>query len=443
MSDAVVKGIAGSYVVTWEQDAVTIRVDKLREDSHYTVKGEGLVTHLGNHVHQARYDLTATRSRKDFANQCTERSPVPDWVSFVEEASLLVLERFREGEPVIDFTDFEPAEESQYAIYPLLLHKEPNLLFGPAGSGKSFMAAFIAALMSHGLEKNQGMNIIPGRVLYLDYETSPDEIYKRLRSIRNGLNIEEPVSVQYQFMTAPLTVEIEKIQRTIIEEDIELVIVDSVGYACGGEPELPSNAIHYYNALRSLKVTSLSLAHIAKDLKANTPFGSMFWQAGGRSVWEVVRAQESEASRFHVGLIHKKINNGALKSPMSFELDFNPDTITFTRQEISMVPDAMSKLPLSDRMYTALQLHGPMTPAVLAEELEAKVNSITRALSRNTKFTVVQGGDNHGKWTLAPSNGLTEPLMAEPALVVDKVEAEPQASTYNMGAWAKAHEGQI
>ena len=74
MSDAMVKGLAGAYTVGWEQEQIAIRIDRIREDSRYAVRGEAKVTYMGNHVHQARYDLTATNSRKTLSVQCGELS---------------------------------------------------------------------------------------------------------------------------------------------------------------------------------------------------------------------------------------------------------------------------------------------------------------------------------------------------------------------------------
>ena len=436
MSDAIVKGLAGAYTVGWEQDGITMRIDRLREDSRYAVRGEGLVSYMGQHVHQARYDLTSTTSRKSFSVQCGERPPGPDWNSFIEEASLIVLEKFRTGEPVIDFGDFVPEEQAQFLVYPLLLQGEPNLLFGPGGSGKSYVAAYLASLVSYandGDEKVQGMAVTPGRVLYLDYETSPEEIYARMQSIRNGMGLDQPLNVQYQFLTAPVDVEIEKIQRTVVEEEIDLVVVDSVGYACGGEPEVPANAINYYTALRTLKCTSLSIGHIAKDIKATTPFGTVYWLNGARSVWEVVKTQEAESHRFHVGLIHRKINNDTLKAPLSFELQFGEQELSFTRQAISMVPDADSKLPLSDRIMAIIQIHGPRSVNELAEALDARPNTISRSLQRSPRFLLMMGGGpDENRWAIRPDG----PALEEPdTTALPPAPKAAGASPFNMEAW--------
>ena len=439
MSDAMVKGLAGAYTVGWEQEQITIRIDRIREDSRYAVRGEAKVTYMGNHVHQARYDLTATQSRKTLSVQCGERHPGPDWTSFIEEASLLVLERFRTGEPVIDFGEFEPGEQSQFLVYPLLLKGEPNLLFGPGGSGKSYIAAYMASLVSYandGSEKVQGMEVNPGRVLYLDYETSPEEIFGRMQSIRNGMGLDQPLNMMYQFLTAPIDVEIEKIQRTVVEEEIDLVVVDSVGYACGGEPEVPQRALDYYRALRTLKCTSLSVGHIAKDIKATTPFGTVYWVNGARSVWEVVKTQEAEQSRFHVVLIHQKINNSTLKAPLSFELQFGEGELAFTRQEISMVPDADAKLPLSDRIMAAIQLQGPRTVNELVEALEAKANSISRSLMRSPRFLLMMEGPHQNRWAIRPDGEEPPAIVAATNNVVLPPAPKPAgASSFNMDAW--------
>ena len=230
-----------------------------------------------------------------------------------------------------------------------------------------------------------------------------------------------------------MDVELEKIQRTVVEEEIDLVVVDSVGYACGGEPEVPANAINYYTALRTLKCTSLSIGHIAKDIKATTPFGTVYWLNGARSVWEVVKTQEAESHRFHVGLIHRKINNDTLKAPLSFELQFGEQELSFTRQAISMVPDADSKLPLSDRIMAIIQIHGPRSVNELAEALDARTNTISRSLQRSPRFLLMMGGGpDENRWAIRPDG----PALEEPnTTALPPAPKAAGASPFNMEAW--------
>ena len=412
MSEADVHSVAGIYTLTWEQEGVALRIERLREDSHYSVRGEATMRLAGKHVHQARFDLTATRSRQDFANQCGKRSTGMDWDSFVEEASIRVLDLYRAGEPVIDLATYEMEEASGYLVPPLLLYGQANLLFGPGGSGKSYIAAFLSMVVGYGLDNMAGLSASPGRVLYLDYETSPDEITRRLRSIKLGLDLTGPLPVLYRFLVQPLAAEIEVIQRIVVDEGITMVVVDSVGYACGGAPEEAVNAIAYYGALRSLKVTTLSVGHVTKDWKANTPFGSVYWLNGARSAWEVVKSQDSGAESTHIGMLHRKINNGPLHQPFGFEMVFDGMRVTLARETISMVPDADDKLPMKDRITSTMQRFGPMSVTDLVEYLEKPEGTIRKTLHRSNAFVVVKGGKHNGNWTLAPSKAPPPPQVA-------------------------------
>jgi hypothetical protein len=402
--------VAGIYTLTWEQEALVIRIDRLSEDSRHNVSGEILIRSGGRHVHQARMNLTSTRSRDDVVKQCDKRAADVDWTSFIEEAAVSVLEQFRAGEPMIDMATYVPSTGNKYKMYPLLLEGQANLLYGLGGSGKSYLATLIAAKVSKGYQDEYGEIHPPERVLYLDYETGADEIYSRLSSIQMGLGLEPTPQILYHSSSQSLIVEIEQIQRTVAEEDVRLVIVDSVAYACGGEAETSLPATNYSNALRSLHTTTLSIGHVSKDVRASTPYGSVFWFNGARSIWEVVRSQDTGTNMLNIGLIHRKVNNGSLAMPLGYQVSFENDCVYFNEQEISMVPEAEEKLPLRERIEHLLASEGELPVADIAQMLERAEGTIRKTLHRSSQFKVSKNGAQSAHWALASQADLTEPV---------------------------------
>jgi hypothetical protein len=409
MSDSFT-AVAGIYTLTWEQEALVIRIDRLTEDSRHNVSGEILIRSGGRHVHQARMNLTSTRSRQDVASQCDKRVGDVDWTSFIEESSVGVLEKFRAGEPVIDLATYTPSAGSKYKMYPLLLEGQANLLYGLGGSGKSYLATMIAAKVSKGYQDESGNVHAPERVLYLDYETGADEIYGRLSAIQLGLGLEPTPDILYHSSSQALSVEIEQIQRVVAEEDVQLVIVDSVAYACGGEAETSQPATNYSNALRSLRTTTLSIGHVSKDVRASTPYGSVFWFNGARSIWEVVRSQDSGTNTLNLGLIHRKVNNGPVAMPLGYQVSFENDCVYFNEQEISMVPEAEEKLPLRERIEHLLASEGELAVSDIAQMLERAEGTVRKTLHRSSQFRVSKNGQQPSHWGLASQPDLAEPL---------------------------------
>ena len=407
MSSAEIKEAGGVYTLFWDTEVVSIRLDRLVEDSKFTVTGEILVRLANKHVHQARMNLTSTQARAAVVRQCQERHPSEsiDWNSFIEEASIVVLELFRAGPEAIDFTDYHPPMRSKFRLTPFLLDNEPNLFFGPGGSGKSYLAAFVAAHISKGYVDQDGIEVEKAKVLYLDYETGPEEIYQRMTSVQRGLGMDSMPEIIYHPSSHPLASEISKIQRMVAEHDIELVIVDSVGYACGGEPETAVNALAYYNALRQLNTTSLSIGHVSKDRQSTTPFGSVFWVNGARHVWEVVRSQEAGDNHFSVGILNRKINNGPLMLPVGYKLSFENDAVYFDLQDVKMIGEAEEKLPLKERMVYLLQEHELLEVKDIAAMLERAEGTVRKTLHRHpATFFQYKNGSGPVAWKLNGSD---------------------------------------
>tara|TARA_R110000824_G_scaffold238121_5_gene426885 strand:+ start:4511 stop:5773 length:1263 start_codon:yes stop_codon:yes gene_type:complete len=398
-----VRELGGVYTLIWEQEGIAVRLDKLIEDSKFSVTGEIQVRVAGRHIHQARMNLTSTRSRADVSRQCKSRNMAEnlDWDSYIEEASMTVLERYRAGPEAIDFTDYVPSEKSSYLFYPFLLEGEANLFFGAGGSGKSYLASWLCAHISKGIIDPELIEGPKQKVLYLDYETGPEEIYNRLTDIQMGLGVDKKPEIIYHPSAHPLASEVEKIQRIVAEHQVALVVVDSVGYACGGEPETASNAINYYNALRQLHTTTLSIGHVAKDRNANSPFGSVYWVNGARSVWEVVRSQDSGANSFEIGVLHRKINNGPLAMPVGYKISFDVEAVFFEDADVKLIEEVESKLPLKDQIGNLISEHGHLEVKDIASMLEKNEGTIRKTLHRNVSlFEQAKNGAGPTAWSM-------------------------------------------
>jgi hypothetical protein len=127
-----------------------------------------------------------------------------------------------------------------------------------------------------------------------------------------------PRELHYMQCDRPLGQMIDTICQTIREHRIEYVVVDSIVFACGGNPESSEVAAQYAMAVRSFGVGSLHLAHVPKTGDRSKPFGSTFWHNAARSTWYL----EPNTSRtIRPGLTktmlewhHRKANFGPLES---------------------------------------------------------------------------------------------------------------------------------
>jgi hypothetical protein len=374
---------AGIYLLEWHPENIRICVDRMDDHNHATT-GELTIKYKApestdyEHLHQARLNLTSTSSRNGLAKYLTERVPEVEWGGVLEQACVKTLAKHREGEPVRMVGNQPLGERPKYLSYPLLLARQPNMIFGPQGSAKTTLALKTA------LETDVN-------TLHLDYEWFEDEVNCLTRRLKEGMGLAPDTEIAYRFCSQPLADDILSIQRMVLETQAELVIVDSVGTACGGDLMDPSVILRYFSALRSLRVTTLSIDHVAKENRG--PFGSIYKINACRNVWEAVRGT-SDDGHLTVGLHHRKLNSGPLLKPLGFKFTYAPDSIVPQKTDARQIPEVLAGMALADQIEAAL-LRQSMTPAELAEELGKPTSTLSPILSKHKDKFVSLGG---GKW---------------------------------------------
>ena len=347
-------------------------------------------------IHHEGMNLLTGAAKKRLAKALTDLYPTGiAWTTIIDKTAELVIEKHRQGEPVIQLKDLPPKESLSYRVAPLLVENQPTLLYGLGGKGKSLVSQYLACLVSEGYPVG---NLLPepGPVLICDYETDQDTVGRNLTMIHKGLGIEEGSSIFYRRMGQPLVNEIESIQGQVLEHGIQMVIVDSAGPAVGGGAESAEGAIKYFSALRNLNTTTLTVAHKAKNTD-NGPFGSVFWTNVARNVYRLQSESESE-NRLHCGMFNEK-SNFKKQAPFGLRVDFEDDKITFTEENPKTRPEMMEHLSLGDQLEATIkETNGrPWTVKDLAEALSQKSDSVRTTLHRGKSFTQLQDGS----WGLA------------------------------------------
>jgi hypothetical protein len=399
----IVQDNAGIFLFHWEQEGIKAQLDRINEDSKHNVHGELLVKVASawdvpdaGHLYRVRINLLSASTKKSTAQRLNDRLEM-DWEAMLEQICHHVLEKYRSGEPVVKLGDVVAPQHIAYRVNPLITDMEHNLIYGDAGIGKSLMAGYLAVLVSGGWYEHNNLITAPGPVLYLDFETSKEVAARRFRSFHAGLGVDDAPYVFYRFCYQPVADDIQEIQRAVIEHNIEFVIIDSAGPACGGEPESAQAAISYFAALRALRVTTLTIAHKAKTNGVG-PFGSMFWQAYPRNVYEIKRAQEEGSDEIHVGLFHKKVNDGVLLKPRGFTFQFNGVGVKVTATDVLDIPEMEEELSTSDRVASLLR-GGAMAVQGIAEAIDVQPNAVSSVFKRNSGHRFVKLSD--GRWGLS------------------------------------------
>ena len=296
----------------------------------------------------------------------------------------MTLQKFRAGEPVLNLGELSPPLEPIYRLYPWVVDLEPSIIYGEGGIGKSYLAGFMAAMVDQAIS-TEYCRPIPGKVLYLDFETTSETAARRFQALTKGFGFEGRSSVIYRFCHQSLASDISEIQKIVAEENVALIIVDSAGPACGGDPETAASAISYFTALRSLRKASITIAHRSKSNSVG-PFGSVYWVNYPRMSYELKKSQEEESDVMHVALIHRKVNDGQLQKPMSFKIEWHSNgAVTVNTERLESIPDFVTELPLTEQCVVAFQEHGPKTVKELAEITGQASRSLSVTLSRNKR----------------------------------------------------------
>ena len=174
-----------------------------------------------------------------------------------------------------------------------------------------------------------------------------------------------------------------------------------------GDPLKAEFPIAYFNALRALDVTSLTIAHQPKEFKdSRMPFGSVFWFNGPRNIYQLRKSEELDTDVVQTGFYHVKSNIGRKRSPFGYELTFtntaenNLYSIEIRKADLKRVPELAKGLPLKQQIKGALA-NGAMELEKLASAIEAKRDSVLTILYRNKQDFAKQ---EDGAWGLPYEN---------------------------------------
>ena len=395
---------AGIYVFRYLDERITVRVDRITEDKkslwgEITVRGAFPPEPGWHHIFHEGLNLLAGRTRRSIAKLLKDQVQQIDWDEVLEQVCLGVIQRHREGEPVVQVRDIPKPESIKWRVEPIMIEGVPTLIYGYGGTGKSYLAAYFASLISEGYSAQRFMPE-PGPVLYLDYENTEADNARRFDALHVGLGLLDRSSVHYRRCSQRLATDIQEIHKIVLERGIQTVVVDTAGPACGGDPESAQSSIQFFMALRSLNVTSLVLAHKSKMSGSTGPFGSVYWMNYPRNVFHVKKSQAEEEEVLHIGLFHEKANDGRLMKPIGFRLEFLSDgaEVQVAREDVGDIPELEESLSLSDRIGVVIKhnKYAPMSIEEIAEELQAKPDTVSKALRRNSELFARLPGNRWG-----------------------------------------------
>lgn len=378
------------YRLSFPAIGVTFDIDRLRRERSELI-GELSVSctlpgaqTIDGSLSVGDFNLSSVRAGGERAKLLATRARASeiDWIGLIEELRQRVLQAERTGQPAIDLRTVAPPEtDDTIQVHGMdLYRRHPAILFGDGGTLKSYFALNVLGQMAE-----RGF-----RVGYFDWELSPEEHRERLGAIfPDGMP-----RILYARCERPLVYEADRLRRIVRDNDLDFAVYDSIVFACDGPPEAAEIAGRYLRACRQIGCGSLHIAHITKGENGDQkPFGSVFWHNGARATWFVKLADGSQDSDvLRLGFYNQKSNLGRRRSPFGLTVTFSNDGTTFRRMDVADTPDLADRLSVRERM-THLLRKGALDPQKIADEIEAKADTVERTARRyKDQFIVLQGG---------------------------------------------------
>ena len=379
------------YRVAWPSHSVEMIVRYIKPRGF---KAEVSVLLNGQAVHRSNPTLDSSSGMDGFARKLNKRRPEADygipWEQMVEDLSGIVIDTYRTGHPALKLSEVDLSDSIAWRIDNLLLDGEINLIWADGGTGKSMFALFLSVLAQQGwMSSEHGLIVEPSNVLYLDYETKPKEVATRARMIHAGLKLEasdvERTSskIIYNKCEHTFVEEEDYIQDLIYKNDINLVVIDSMGRAVSGEMESSESVLPFMASVERLNTTVLIISHSNKQ---GTLFGSAYTSNSARLVWEAKRSG-SNIQGMDFSLFCRKANNVPMQPPQSWGVDFTDNKVVYTRGDV-FATDLKGELSYRDLVYRILTDEGDKTKEYLKDTIKGIKGDPPERIDRNVDSAV-------------------------------------------------------
>jgi len=391
MPQPVLSDKGSNYEFTWPEYQLTAHVSRIHEHKDGRTSCELRFTtsnpEYKPHLLQQTFNLLGTSQGKTLLKNALSKvyKVKVDWDEIIEQICGITLNKLREGEPLEELWTDAAITPVEYKLYPILLDREPTLLFADGGSGKSSIGLYIASCITLAPWDSNPLGFKPkyGKVLILDWETSNQTYKRNIQYLRRGHDLPEYM-ISYRRCWSPLADDVNAIHEMVREHGVDTVIIDSIIGAVRGDVNDSTAAQEFFRALRRLNVTSLLIHHTAKktDLRNKSPFGSAYFSNLPRSVWELTSHQEPGVDKLNVMMSHYKCNVDTKHPPIGIEIIFNKTEgmTTFRRLNVENVAEFDGKLPLSRRITNLLK-RGKLSIKEISEELGAPYNQVKARLN--------------------------------------------------------------
>lgn len=404
------------YVLTFPEVQTSFHVDRLRVSGgefkgHVMVKTEfpGARTYAEGLVHYTQENLSSGASRRSMGKTLEDKIPSDpklDWFGMYDEFCTAVMLADRKGSPADEVGDMpESSAIHRLLLSPLIPMGVHSILFGPGGLGKSIMAVAAAVSVETGKE------VIPGfypqetgPALYLNYETTREDIDLRVKAVCAGAGIKPVRMFHMAGGGRPLYTRVEAVARVIEQTGAVLLIIDSSGKAIGttGEGPVEDGANRFATALDELARSTLCIDHISKASMggiSSGPYGSVMKSNWARATWELSQASRpDDDGTSHLVLHHRKHNTTAEHAPIALAMHWEGNAVTWTPDEMDEAAMRSTGSSTYERIIATLGDH-PLRVKEIAAQIGTTEGTVRTEINRHKdRFRHLETND----WMLVP-----------------------------------------
>lgn len=337
----------GDHDLAW----TTCNVDRDEERGRLARKAFRLLTLLTPEARKAVSEEQVCRWLDHFCRHL--------WSAYIEEAlpQPLVPEPGPPYDPLLD--------------PPLIIDEGGTILYGPPGRGKSYTALALAVAMDSGAPMGPLRPVRPLPTLYVNLERPRVSMARRLHAVNRALEL--PPHRPLLMLTArgaTLLDLLPIIERAVDRGDVQFVVVDSISRAGMGSLIEDTAANRIMDALNSLRIPWLAIAHTPKA-SLDQPFGSIMQVAAADICVQVITQRVDQ----HLGVGLKLAKANDIPPLPNFPIicyEFRGGMLVSLRKaQPREFPEVEKEreMSLPDLVLETILDRGPMTATQLAELL--------------------------------------------------------------------------
>lgn len=265
---------------------------------------------------------------------------------------------------------------TKWVVQDLFPSKLPFGYYGPSGSIKTYLTIHLAlCLLDPDTEDYFGFKIPTlKRILFIDYELDQETILRRVHKVLRGMG-KDPSSLggflYYNGKKAPSR------DKSLLgavqlckEYSIEMVMLDSFGFAMGGDQESQNAVMEFQRKLEVFNNEGIELFMTdhpprpikGEKIKDKDVFGSVYKRAWMRGLVQIRRTEESKGKDYaDIVVDTKKVSEGQEQPEFTIRAEFNNENnlVTFHRLSVDEIPEEPSNA--GTRILQAYQELGEAT----------------------------------------------------------------------------------